>query len=67
MIMVPLLATILVSQVVHAIGEPSLDARVTATNLAEIVSREGFLAGALDLLMTIRLWASSGWTVSGSR
>ena len=31
MIMVPLLATILVSQVVHAIGEPSFDARVTAT------------------------------------
>ena len=31
MIMVPLLATILASQVVHAIGEPSFDARVTAT------------------------------------
>jgi hypothetical protein len=31
MIMVPLLATILASQVAHAIGEPSFDARVTAT------------------------------------
>jgi hypothetical protein len=31
MIMVPLLATVLASQVVHAIGEPFFDARVTAT------------------------------------
>jgi len=31
MIMVLLLTTILVSQVVHAVGEPCFDARVTAT------------------------------------
>jgi hypothetical protein len=30
-IMVPLLATIMLSQVAHAIGEPSFDARVIAT------------------------------------
>jgi hypothetical protein len=44
MIVVPLLATILVSQVVQAIGEPSSDARVTETTGTSDRTNPGSLA-----------------------
>ena len=54
MIMVPLLATILASQVAHAIGEPSSDARVTEmtgssrTQLAVLPAPVGHRQPTLD-------------------